>query len=118
MNYFHVRYNSFPVLPATSACYEEWISTDDANSCNELKPILRSRNNADVTVTFCHQITLDDFTNKRQMPPALITKVQLDAKNLTLWNLDELGRVSRKLYNEGLKSDQTYRNINKPDPLL
>ncbi len=65
----------------------------------------------------CLEISHADYLRLKRHPP-LLTRYEIDAKNLVAWNLDEGGRANRKLQSDGLKTDERYRNFDEPAPLL
>lgn len=118
MSYFHVRYTAFTSISIPIE-KEEWLDKDKITTCEQLQELLISENApASVTVSFCLQISQDDYVGRLHLPPATFTQQQIDANNFSLWNLDERSRVNRKLHKDALAMEDRYRNIDSPDPIL
>ena len=117
MAYYHVRYSILPQAGSTEE-KEEWINTEEDVNGDELKDLLIRSNRCDISLILCLQTTREDYDCRRLWPPVALTQNEVDENSLSFWNSDERSRTNKKMRDDSSKTEDRFRNVDDPGPLL
>jgi hypothetical protein len=118
MIFYHIRYNTYP-SNAAPVEKDEWLAFSTPHNEQQLKRLLIDRSRTDISIIL-HRLVCEQEYNDRVADASRLLKEQaeVDLNNLNEWNLDLPTRVRKTLNDQDAESDNRFRNIDKPPPLL
>jgi hypothetical protein len=118
MTCYHIRYNIYP-LHGAPVEKEEWLSFKTKCDEQQVKRFLIDKCGLNVSIILHQVIGEEQYRDKTGDPLVLLkNKERIDVKNLHEWRLAIPFNILKKLNDDAAETDDRYRNIDKPPPLL
>ena len=115
---YHIRYNIYP-LHAAPVEKEEWLTFNTKHNEQQLKRLLIDKYGLNVSIIL-HQVIGEEQYLDRAAETILVrkNKDQVDFNNLKEWRIAVPENIRKKLNDDAAETDNRYRNIDQPPPLL
>ena len=115
---YHIRYNIYP-LHAAPEEKEEWLTFNTKHNEQQLKRLLIDKCGLDVSIIL-HQVIGEQQYRDRAAEIILVrkNKERIDIHNLKEWRIATPANIRKKLNDDEAETDNRYRNIDHPPPLL
>jgi hypothetical protein len=118
ISYYHLQYklHRSADVPIEK---EEWIAVSKKYSPDQMKQLLIVRHQMDVTLVSMSVIPKDEYDRGHsELSVETGKKVELSKMRVRGWNLANRSHILKTLDQDSKASDDMYRNIPKPPPLL
>jgi hypothetical protein len=115
---YHIRYNIYPLSSAPIE-KEEWLTFNTKHDEQQLKRLLIDKYGLNVSIIL-HQVIAEEQYHDRAADAILLRKNKddVDIQNLKDWRIAMPENIRRKLNDDADETDNRYRNIDQPPPLL
>jgi hypothetical protein len=115
---YHIRYNIYP-LHSAPVEKEEWLTFYTKHNEQQLKRLLIDKFGLNVSIIL-HQVIGEEQYLDRAAESILLRKNKdgIDLQNLKEWRTAIPANIRKKLNSDAVETDNRYRNINQPPPLL
>lgn len=118
ISYYRLQYKLHPSddVPIEK---EEWLAVSKKYSQDQMKQLLMVRHQMDVTLIYMSAIAKDEYDRGHsELSVETGKKVELSKMRVKGWNLANRSHILKTLDEDSKASDNKYRNIPKPPPLL